>query len=42
MEKFAFIEKNNIETFDTSGIGYVEDLNSVLKIIDDKVAQSQI
>jgi adenosylcobinamide-phosphate guanylyltransferase len=25
------LEANNIETFDTSGIGYVEDLNSTLK-----------
>ena len=32
-----FLQENNIETFDTSGIGYVEDLNSVLKTIDDKV-----
>ena len=31
------LQKNDIETFDTSGIGYVEDLNSVLKIINDKV-----
>ena len=31
------LQENDIETFDTSGIGYVEDLNSVLKIIDDKV-----
>ena len=27
------IEKNNFKTFDTSGNGYVEDLNSVLKTI---------
>lgn len=32
-----FLEKNNIETFDTLGIGYVEDLNSVLKTIDDDI-----
>jgi len=32
-----FLQENNIETFDTSGIGYVEDLNSALKTIDDKV-----
>ncbi len=31
------LEENNIETFDTSGIGYVEDLNSVLKNINDNV-----
>ena len=31
------LQENDIEIFDTSGIGYVEDLNSVLKIIDDKV-----
>ncbi len=32
-----FLQENNIEIFDTSGIGYVEDLNSVLKTIDDEV-----
>ncbi len=32
-----FLEENNIETFDTSGIGYVEDLNSILKTIHDDV-----
>ena len=26
------LEENDIEIFDTSGIGYVEDLNSTLKI----------
>jgi len=31
------LQENDIETFDTSGTGYVEDLNSALKIIDDKV-----
>ena len=31
------LEENNIETFDTSGIGYVEDLNSTLKTINDHV-----
>ena len=31
------LEENNIETFDTPGIGYVEDLNSVLKTIDDDI-----
>ena len=31
------LEENNIETFDTSGIGYVEDLNSILRTIDDHV-----
>ncbi len=31
------LEENNIETFDTSGIGYVEDLNSTLRIINDHV-----
>ena len=32
-----FLKENNVETFDTSGVGYVEDLNSVLKTIHDKV-----
>jgi len=31
------IEKNNFETFDTLGIGYVEDLNSVLQTIHENV-----
>ncbi|QLH03535.1 5-deoxyadenosylcobinamide phosphate nucleotidyltransferase [Nitrosopumilus cobalaminigenes] len=31
------LQENNVETFDTSGLGYVEDLNSALKIIDDAV-----
>ena len=31
------LEENNIETFETSGIGYVEDLNFTLKDIDDEV-----
>ena len=31
------LQGKNIETFDTLGIGYVEDLNSILKIIDDDV-----
>ena len=31
------LEENDIEIFDTSGIGYVEDLNSTLKIINDHV-----
>ena len=31
------LEENNIEIFDTFGIGYVEDLNSTLKTIDDHV-----
>ena len=31
------LEENDIETFDTSGIGYVEDLNSTLRIINDHV-----
>ena len=31
------LEENNVETFDTSGIGYVEDLNSTLKTIHDSV-----
>jgi len=31
------LEENHIETFDTSGIGYVEDLNSTLKTINDHV-----
>ncbi|QLH05297.1 5-deoxyadenosylcobinamide phosphate nucleotidyltransferase [Nitrosopumilus oxyclinae] len=31
------LEENNIETFDTSGIGYVEDLNSTLRTINDHV-----
>jgi len=32
-----FLKENDIEIFDTSGAGYVEDLNSVLKTIHDKV-----
>jgi len=32
-----FLEETNIETFDTPGNGYVEDLNSVLKTIDDDI-----
>ena len=31
------LEENNIEIFDTPGIGYVEDLNLILKSIDDTV-----
>ncbi|MCV0392958.1 MAG: NTP transferase domain-containing protein [Nitrosopumilus sp.] len=31
------LQENNVETFDTSGIGYVEDLNSVLKIFNDLI-----
>ena len=31
------MKKNNFETFDTSGIGYVEDLNSVLQTIHENV-----
>ena len=31
------LQENNIEIFDTSGLGYVEDLNSALKIINDAV-----
>jgi len=31
------LQEKNIEIFNSSGIGYVEDLNSVLKIIDDDV-----
>nr|WP_246282060.1 NTP transferase domain-containing protein [Nitrosopumilus ureiphilus] len=31
------LEENNIEIFNTPGIGYVEDLNLVLKSIDDAV-----
>lgn len=31
------LEKNNIEIINTSGVGYVEDLNSVLKNIDEHV-----
>ena len=31
------LEENNIETFDTSGLGYVEDLNSVLQKFKDLV-----
>ncbi|MGH1520915.1 MAG: NTP transferase domain-containing protein [Nitrosopumilus sp.] len=31
------LQENNVETFDTSGIGYVEDLNSVLQTLDDDV-----
>jgi len=32
-----FLEENNIETFDTPGVGYVEDLNLVLKTTNDPV-----
>ena len=32
-----FLEENEIETFDTPGIGYVEDLNLVLKTTNDPV-----
>ena len=31
------LEENNVETFDTPGIGYVEDLNLVLKAINDDI-----
>jgi adenosylcobinamide-phosphate guanylyltransferase len=31
------LQKNNIEIYDSSGIGYVEDLNLILKTIDDDV-----
>lgn len=31
------LQENSVETFDTSGIGYVEDLNLVLKTINDTV-----
>jgi len=31
------LEENNIETFDTSGTGYVEDLNSILQTLDDDI-----
>ena len=31
------LEENNVETFDTSGAGYAEDLNSALRTIDDHV-----
>jgi adenosylcobinamide-phosphate guanylyltransferase len=31
------LQKNNVEIFDTLGKSYVEDLNSILKIIDDDV-----
>jgi len=34
------LEENNVETFDTPGIGYVEDLNLVLKTINDVVLVS--
>ncbi len=34
------LEKNNIEIFDTPGIGYVEDLNLALKTINDVVLVS--
>jgi len=34
------LEKNNVETFDTPGIGYVEDLNLALKTINDIVLVS--
>ena len=32
-----FLQKNNYEIFDTFGIGYVEDLNLVLKSLNDSV-----
>jgi len=31
------LQENNVETFDTPGIGYVEDLNQALKTINDVV-----
>jgi len=31
------LQENNVETFDTPGISYVQDLNLALKTIDDKV-----
>ena len=31
------LEENNIEIFDSSGLGYVEDLNSILNTINDSV-----
>ena len=31
------LQENNIEIFDSSGIGYVNDLNSILKTLDDDV-----
>jgi len=31
------LQENNVETFDTSGIGYVKDLNLALKTINDAV-----
>jgi adenosylcobinamide-phosphate guanylyltransferase len=34
------LEENNVETFDTPGIGYVEDLNLALKTINDIVLVS--
>ena len=34
------LQENNVETFDTSGIGYVEDLNLALKTINDVVLVS--
>ncbi len=34
------LQENNVETFDTPGIGYVEDLNLVLKTINDAVLVS--
>ncbi len=34
------LQENNVETFDTPGIGYVEDLNLVLKTINDLVLVS--
>ena len=36
-ETKKLIEKNNFETFDTPGIGYVQDLNSVLQTIHENV-----
>lgn len=32
-----FLQEKNVDIFNSSGIGFVEDLNSVLKIIDDDV-----
>ena len=34
------LQENNVETFDTPGIGYVEDLNLALKTINDVVLVS--
>ena len=36
----TLLQENNVETFDTPGIGYVKDLNLALKTISDVVLSS--